>query len=210
MSDILRRPMEFGIRGLPIFKDNVNSKYKKYQTDTFGEIEYNFNNMGWRGTDDFPNDPTKHNYEKFDLVVGCSLIEGIGVKEEDLCVTKLQEWNEIPTYNLGMNGTGPDYLLWILNICVKLHNLNNVHVLSCYQGRETRFYGDHFEIIQSNLPFDDSYKTDYVRRLCEFNDWNFIRINNEIVSSYPKGYDRLHPNEDFQNMIFEEFRNEKD
>ena len=166
MSDILRRPMEFGIRGLPIFKDNVNSKYKEYQTDTFGEIEYNFNNMGWRGTDDFPNDPTKHNYEKFDLVVGCSLIEGIGVKEEDLCVTKLQEWNEIPTYNLGMNGT-VDYLLWILNICVKLHNLNNVYVLSCYQGRETRFYDDHFEIIQSNLPFDDSYKTDYVRRL-----WN--------------------------------------
>ena len=109
-----------------------------------------------------------------------------------------------------MNGTGADYLLWILNICVKLHNLNNVHVLSCYQGRETRFYDEHFEIIQSNLPFDDSYKTDYVRRLCAFNDWNFIRINNEIVSSYPKGYDRLHPNEDFQNMIFEEFRNEKD
>ena len=46
MSDILKRPMGFGIRGLPIFKDNVNSKYKKYQTDTFGEIEYNFNNMG--------------------------------------------------------------------------------------------------------------------------------------------------------------------
>ena len=88
--------------------------------------------------------------------------------------------------------------------------LNNVYVLSCYEGREMRFYDDHVEIIQSHLPFNDSYKTDYVRRMCAFNDWNFLRITNKMVSSYPTGYDRLHPNEDFQNMIFEEFRNEKD
>ena len=66
------------------------------------------------------------------------------------------------------------------------------------------------EIIQSHLPFDDAYKTDYVRRMCAFNDWNFLKITNKIVSSYPTGYDKLHPNEDFQNMIFEEFTNEKD
>ena len=66
MSDILKRPMEYGIRGLPIYKNTVNATLKKYQTDTFGEIEYKFNNMGWRGTDDFPNDPSKHgdHYEK--------------------------------------------------------------------------------------------------------------------------------------------------
>ena len=195
LDHILKRTIDYGPFGLPSFTQRVDKVLNTYQTDDSGDVEYKFNNMGWRDSKLFPNGG------KFDLIVGCSFIEGVGLKEEQLCATKLQEYTNIPTFNLGMNGTGADYLLWILDLCEGIKDLNNVYVLSCYEGRETRFYHDHIELIQTHLPFDDAYKTDYVRRMCAFNDWNFLRITNKMVSSYPTGYDRLHPNEDFQNMI---------
>jgi len=203
LENILKRKYYNGPYNLPCFTQRVNKVLNEYQTDESGDVEYKFNNMGWRGSTDFPQ------ASKFDIIVGCSFIEGVGLKEEQLCATKLQEWSGIQTYNLGMNGTGADYLLWILDLCEQVDSINNVYVLSCYEGRELKVYDNHVEIIQKDSTQHEDHKTRYVERICKLNGWSFQRTHNDIIQSYPKAYDNLHPNEDFQNMIFEEFKNGK-
>ena len=203
LDHILKRTIESGTYGLPSFTQRVDKVLNIYQTDESGDVEYKFNNMGWRDSKSFPSGG------KFDLIVGCSFIEGVGLKEEQLCATKLQEYTNIPTFNLGMNGTGADYLLWILDLCEGIKDLNNVYVLSCYEGRELKVYANRVEIIQGDRDNNEEYKTRYVQRMCKLNNWSFQRTHNDIVESYPKAYDNQHPNEDFQDMIYEEFLNGK-
>ena len=203
LEHTLKRTIDYGPFRLPCFTQRIDNVLNKYQTDDSGDVEYKFNNMGWRDSKFFSNGG------KFDLIVGCSFIEGVGLKEEQLCATKLQEYTNIPTFNLGMNGTGADYLLWILDLCEGIEDLNNVYALSCYQGRELKVYENHVEIIQGGKEDDEEYKTRYVERICKLNNWSFQRTHNDIVESYPKAYDNQHPNEDFQDMIYEEFLNGK-
>ena len=203
LENILKRTVDYGQFGLPCFTQRIDKVVNKYQTDNSGDVEYKFNNMGWRDSKFFPNDG------KFDIIVGCSFIEGVGLKQEQLCATKLQEYTNIPTFNLGMNGTGADYLLWILDLCEGIEDLNNVYALSCYEGRELKVYENRVEIIQGDRGDNEEYKTRYVERICKLNNWSFQRTHNDIVESYPKAYDNQHPNEDFQDMIYEEFLNGK-
>jgi hypothetical protein len=225
--------------GLPYFVDRVNLVTDSYQTDKSGLVTYNFNNHGWRGSLNYEVD--KAHPQIFNVCVGCSLMEGVGLHEEQTASYKIQEHTGIETYNLSLEGTGADYILWILSFLLKFGDpdyigrtkintelsdnldyydpldtqrsvpknkqLNKVYILICYTDRYLKvFEGEKYlQNIQHTKPQGESYKLTLIEQICKYRNWKVLRTNNTHVESFDKSADKLHPNEDFQDEVFNGF-----
>jgi hypothetical protein len=71
------------------------------------KVEYHFNELGFRNK---PFDQV--NWKKSVVIIGCSIVEGVGLAEEDTIGKKLEEILNIPVVNLGVGGSGADVASW--------------------------------------------------------------------------------------------------
>ena len=92
-----------GLPHLHELYERVNKTFiKEFNSDISGTIEYRLNDYGYRSDNNYNDLFYSTNSEDYILGIGCSLTEGIGVKNENTWLEKLGNKLGVKTVNLGL------------------------------------------------------------------------------------------------------------
>jgi len=99
-----------GLPHLHELYERVNKTFiKEFNSDISGTIEYRLNDYGYRSDNNYNDLFYSTNNEDYILGIGCSLTEGIGVKNENTWLEKLGNKLGVKTVNLGLTSGTVDY-----------------------------------------------------------------------------------------------------
>jgi hypothetical protein len=129
-----------------------NKKDKPYYIDN--QIEYKFNNSGYRTYDDFEKG------KKGIITLGCSFTEGIGLHLEDVWSHKIAKHLDKPLYNLSVGGKGIRDSFERLVSFGDYLEYEYVFLFIPPKGRVSIYFGDNRIVEPSDYP-ELSDKTDY-------------------------------------------------
>ena len=103
--------------------ENWRKNPKPQYTET--SITYSYNSYGFR-TKEFD---LNNGVDKI-LCFGCSHVEGVGLKQEDVWISHiLANFLNYDVYNLGVGGASPDYVARILTNTVSVFNPKHIFIL---------------------------------------------------------------------------------
>jgi hypothetical protein len=166
------------------FREHQKNQHSKKLLDqlewTDSNVEYRFNNYGFRTDDDFDID----NQSPGIITVGCSYTEGIGINLEDTWGYKLSEKLGCKLYNLGLAGGGIETQYRLIKAWAPI--LKPIAVLS--QGS----WGYRYEFAMSDDSFFLTPWTTYFRHPSHLDFYKTVLadpICNEVM--FTKTYDAI-------------------
>lgn len=119
------------------------------------EVSYQYNECGFR-TKSFD----LVNWNESIVMLGCSMVEGIGLAESDTIAVQLENILEIPVINLGLGGTAVDLACWN-SLILHEHYPHPRAIVQIWTGldryTDTKFVKDTVKV-SNLLPHDDGYK----------------------------------------------------
>ena len=163
-----------------IDKYNINSDILKNTNWRWliDEIDYNFNNHGFRCDFDFADDFDFSNYVVF---VGCSHIEGLGVDVNGTIPALFESITNQPVINMGMGGASNEVIfqniIWLLS---RKHRPKRIVVCWTSLYRDLWFHKDmSTEFLNANFSGTPNRSADRLSKL-EFKDY----VHYEYFTSY--------------------------
>lgn len=123
---------------------------------------YKYNNKGYRtkNFEEFEN-------QNFVLVQGCSYTEGVGLHEEHIWHSLISKELDLPAMNLGMGGTGPDFVL--LNTMKYLQNIEEYPkpkmVIIQWPGEYRKYFVSLHDYLHCHVPMLGSLNSTIVEIL---------------------------------------------
>lgn len=133
-------------------KNRSESKEEKFEYWKDKEIEYKFNNFGFRTPDDFDFE----NGEKGILTLGCSFTEGIGLPLEYMWGYKLAKELGVKYYTCALGGQGLHTAFRMLLFYGRRLNIDDIFLLVPPKGRVEHIIEDN-ELFKSFLKVKPKY-----------------------------------------------------
>ena len=140
--------------------------------DQTGENNYIFNSWGFRG-------PEYDQYvgQRVNICLGDSFTVNVGGSIDHSWCSKLSEYFNIPTLNLGMDGAGNDAIKLVYERACEIFDVQNTFVMYSYLHR------------RKGECLDENYKFDFVQEIYEdevnYDYFNEHRIKGAIECALP-------------------------
>jgi len=126
------------------------------------QIEYKFNNYGFRDNT-FP-------YNIDFLAVGCSHTFGVGLKKEQVWVSKLGELLNKKVYNAGISGASMDTMYRLIDDITRNHDISNIFMFAPASYRYELCVDDEKDIFEVYNVHDNNNNTKPYF-ICTKNSW---------------------------------------
>ena len=151
-----------------------NFKKNKDQQYTINDVDYKYNPQGFR-----TKNLEEYKGKKVNIALGCSFTEGVGLPENEIWPTYVEQQTEFPILNLGLGGASSDSIARILTNIIGMFDIQTVYIL---WPPHSRF--EYFESLEGVLVMNPGQATsEYVWNLDDINSLQRYYKNKFLVET---------------------------